>query len=98
MKETILFINNRLVVNESIRRGVDRGYNKCYEAIHNEEGGYFVYISLNIKQGNLDPNVHPTKKEVKFLFEQEIAQHVEKFIFETLRSSCKIKSVDELKS
>lgn len=46
LKETILFINDRLVINDSIRRGVDRGYNKCYESINNEEGGYYVYLSL----------------------------------------------------
>ncbi|EAR96035.2 DNA mismatch repair protein, putative (macronuclear) [Tetrahymena thermophila SB210] len=92
-KEITLFINNRLVECESIKKAVERSYQSCYQSIHEEEGGYFCYLSLEMNPKNLDPNVHPTKKEVKFLFEYEIAKEIESWIFENLKNCGVIKQL-----
>ncbi|KAL4504158.1 hypothetical protein ABPG72_020996 [Tetrahymena utriculariae] len=92
-KEITLFINNRLVECESIKKAVERSYQSCYQSIHEEEGGYFCYLSLEMNPKNLDPNVHPTKKEVKFLFEYEIAKEIESWIFDSLKNCGVIKQL-----
>jgi DNA mismatch repair protein MLH1 len=55
----LLFINNRIVTHDKIKRTVESIYN-----IFQPKGGfsYFVYIALSIRPDLIDVNVHPTKK------------------------------------
>ena len=55
----LLFINNRLVENDKIKKTVDAMYN-----VFQPKGGYsyLVYIALSIRPDLIDVNVHPTKK------------------------------------
>ena len=55
----LLFINNRLVENDKIKRTVDAVY-----SMFQPKGGYsyFVYLALSIRPDLIDVNVHPTKK------------------------------------
>ncbi|KAJ3269445.1 DNA mismatch repair protein [Terramyces sp. JEL0728] len=69
-KELVLFINNRLVESQSMKKGLDSVYAKYLP----KGGNWFAYISLVIKSENLDVNVHPTKKEVRFLHEDTIIE------------------------
>lgn len=91
-KEAIIFINNRFVECDSVRRAIEVGYNMCYQAIHDDEGGFFAYISLSIDKRSIDCNVHPTKKSVKFCNEYEIAQEIQKWVFDSLKDNCQIKT------
>ena len=70
-KTTILiFINHRCVESTNIRKAVEQTY-----SIFLPKGGHpFTYLSLEIDPARVDVNVHPTKREVNFLNEDEIIE------------------------
>lgn len=71
-KKTILllFINHRAVDSSAIKKGIEQTY-----AMFLPKGGKpFVYLSLEIEPARVDVNVHPTKREVNFLNEEEIVE------------------------
>ncbi len=76
----ILFINNRLVESNAIRKAVESVYAR-YLPKHTHP---FVYLSLMLAAKNVDVNVHPTKKEVQFLHEEKIVESVEKALEQAL--------------
>ena len=57
----LLFVNNRLVESDKIRKVVDNAY-----AMYQPKGGYsyLVYMALSVRPDLIDVNVHPTKKQV----------------------------------
>ncbi|KAJ4342641.1 DNA mismatch repair protein Mlh1 [Didymella glomerata] len=64
----LLFINHRSVESQMIKKSVEQTY-----ATFLPKGGHpFVYLSLEIEPQRVDVNVHPTKREVHFLNEDEI--------------------------
>ena len=73
-RESIIFINNRLVDSEFLRRTIILTYQQEYQCIHDELGGFFVYLSLEMDPKYIDANIHPNKKEVKFFNETEICK------------------------
>ncbi|KAI1650714.1 DNA mismatch repair protein MutL [Daldinia loculata] len=66
----LLFINHRSVDSSNIKKAVEQ----TYSAFLPKNGHPFVYLSLEIDPQRVDVNVHPTKKEVNFLNEDEIIQ------------------------
>eukprot|EP00388_Colpodella_angusta_P010722 GDKJ01027801.1.p1 GENE.GDKJ01027801.1~~GDKJ01027801.1.p1 ORF type:complete len:884 (-),score=164.36 GDKJ01027801.1:43-2694(-) len=68
----ILFINNRLVDNASIKKSID----SFYSDILPKGSKPWVFLSLTLPAEHLDVNVHPTKREVMMLHEDMIAQLV----------------------
>lgn len=64
----LLFINHRCVDSTNIRKAVEQ----TYAAFLPKSGHPFVYLSLEIDPARIDVNVHPTKREVNFLNEDEI--------------------------
>lgn len=68
----LLFINHRCVESTNIRKAVEQ----TYAAFLPKNGHPFVYLSLEIDPQRVDVNVHPTKREVNFLNEDEIIQEI----------------------
>lgn len=68
----LLFINHRCVESTSIKRAVEQ----TYAAFLPKGGRPFIYLSLEIDPARVDVNVHPTKREVHFLNEDEIIQAI----------------------
>ncbi|KEY74175.1 hypothetical protein S7711_00335 [Stachybotrys chartarum IBT 7711] len=68
----LLFINHRSVESTGLKKAVEQTY-----AAYLPKGGHpFVYLSLEINPARVDVNVHPTKREVHFLNEDEIIQAI----------------------
>lgn len=81
----ILFINHRLVESSNLRRLVDTIYSKYLP-----RGAHpFVYLSLQLDPRILDVNVHPTKKEVHFLYEEQFLAVVEETMEGALKGANK---------
>lgn len=68
----LLFINHRAVESTHIKKAVEQ----TYSAFLPKGGHPFIYLSLEIDPGRVDVNVHPTKREVHFLNEDEIIQAI----------------------
>ena len=72
-KSTILlFINHRSVESSAIKKAVEQ----TYSAFLPKAGRPFIYLSLDIDPQRVDVNVHPTKREVNFLNEDDIIQSI----------------------
>ena len=68
----LLFINHRSVESSAIKKAVEQTYGTFLP-----KGGHpFIYLSLDIEPARVDVNVHPTKREVNFLHEEEIIETI----------------------
>ncbi|GAP86375.1 putative DNA mismatch repair protein [Rosellinia necatrix] len=76
----LLFINNRSVESSNIKKALEQTYSTFLP----KSGHPFVYLSLEIDPQRVDVNVHPTKREVNFLNEDEIIQGICESIREKL--------------
>ena len=68
----LLFINHRSVESSAIKKALEQTYSPYLP-----KGGHpFIYLSLDIDPQRVDVNVHPTKREVNFLNEEEIIESI----------------------
>ncbi|XP_037876569.1 DNA mismatch repair protein Mlh1 isoform X2 [Bombyx mori] len=79
----LLFINHRLVDSQAIRKAVD----SVYSTYLPKNSHAFVYLSIELDPKNVDVNVHPTKHEVQFLYEEQIVEKI-KTCIETKLLGC----------
>ncbi|KAF8421227.1 hypothetical protein EV426DRAFT_706855 [Tirmania nivea] len=76
----LLFINHRSVESTLIKKSIEATY-----AMFLPKGSHpFVYLSIEIEPHRVDVNVHPTKREVNFLHEDEIVELIAEKIREQL--------------
>ncbi|KAI1034100.1 hypothetical protein LB505_003126 [Fusarium chuoi] len=68
----LLFINHRCVESTHIKKAIEQTYANFLP----KNGHPFIYLSLEIEPARVDVNVHPTKREVHFLNEDEIIQSI----------------------
>ncbi len=68
----LLFINHRSVESSAIKKAVEQ----TYSAFLPKSGHPFIYLRLDIDPQRVDVNVHPTKREVNFLNEDEIIESI----------------------
>lgn len=66
----LIFINHRLVESSNIKKAIE----STYSAFLPKGGHPFLYLDLEIEPQRVDVNVHPTKREVNFLNEDEIME------------------------
>lgn len=76
----IFFINNRLVTCDPLRRSL----NQIYSLYLPKGNKSFIYLGLMIRPDLVDVNVHPTKREVRFLHETEITEYISTKLQDTL--------------
>ncbi|RFU74521.1 dna mismatch repair mlh1 [Trichoderma arundinaceum] len=68
----LLFINHRCVESSTVKKALEQTYSSFLP-----KGGHpFIYLSLEIDPARVDVNVHPTKREVHFLNEEEVIQAI----------------------
>ena len=79
----IFFINDRLVESVAMKKVIEAVYSDLLPR-HTHP---FVYLSLTLPSQHVDINVHPTKKEVHFLFESEIMQQLYTALTQKLRTA-----------
>lgn len=68
----LFFINNRLVSCDPLRRAL----NQCYTNFLPKGSKSFIYMSILLEPSSVDVNVHPTKREVRFLHQDEIIEAI----------------------
>ena len=77
-----LFVNGRPFRSSQLHSAVDRGYRTTIaEAL---KGWFFIY--LNVPSKHVDPNVHPTKAEIRFDDSCKIEELVENGVRDALSS------------
>ncbi|EHN00797.1 Mlh1p [Saccharomyces cerevisiae x Saccharomyces kudriavzevii VIN7] len=69
---SIFFINNRLVTCDPLRRAL----NSVYSNYLPKGNRPFIYLGILIDPASVDVNVHPTKREVRFLNQDEIVEKI----------------------
>lgn len=68
----LLFINHRSVESSALRKAIEQTYSPFLPKGRHP----FVYLNLEVEPHRVDVNVHPTKREVHFLNEDEIIELV----------------------
>ena len=84
------FVNGRPFRSPQLKSAVDRGYRTTIA--DKIKGWFFIY--LNLPAHFVDPNVHPTKAEVRFDDSCNIEKFVEEGVRDTLSSEVSATSLD----
>lgn len=90
-KNQIFFINGRVVHSKVIEKGIDQAYSdKLFEGRHP-----VAFLFLHTDPANLDVNIHPNKREVRFHDEVIITQLVKNTIRNALQTKDSIPAMKQ---
>ncbi len=93
-KDYFIYVNNRAVKCPVIQKAIDNAYRNTLP-----QGKYpFIILNLELPSSEVDVNVHPTKKEVRYKNTNQIFNFVSSSIIGALTSGNKPKSIDEQSS
>lgn len=85
-----IFVNNRLVDSDDITKTIEYQYQSLIP--QGRFPAFFIFINTNPK--NIDVNIHPNKKIIKFSYEEELLELISKNIKNLLRDNEEIKNLD----
>lgn len=85
-----IFVNNRLIESDEITRAIESQYQSLIP--HARFPAFFIFIFTNPK--NIDVNIHPNKRVIKFSYEEELLELIIDSIKNLLRKNKKIKSLE----
>lgn len=87
-----IFVNNRLIENENISNAIENEYRTL---IPNQRfPAFFIFIETN--SNNIDVNIHPNKKEIKFTYQNELIDLLEDKVSKILYENINIREVKVL--
>ncbi|XP_072981652.1 DNA mismatch repair protein MLH1 isoform X1 [Typha angustifolia] len=79
----ILFINDRLVECTALKRAIE----VVYAATLPKASKPFIYMSINLPSEHVDVNIHPTKREVSLLNQENLIDTIQNAIESKLMNS-----------
>lgn len=80
-KSQITFVNGRIVSSKIIDNGIDKGYgDRVFK------GFPVTILFINISPDLIDINIHPSKKEIKFINENDIINILAKAIYSSMKA------------
>lgn len=87
-KSQITFVNGRIVSSKIIEKGIDNGYeDRVFK------GFPVTILFINISAGLIDINIHPSKKEIKFINGNDIINVLAQAISRSMRAEKSIPKI-----
>lgn len=87
-KSQITFVNGRIVSSKIIDKGIDNGYgDRVFK------GFPVTILFINISPDLIDINIHPSKKEIKFINENDIINILAKAIYSSIKAEKSIPKI-----
>lgn len=84
------YVNNRLIESDLVRKSIESQYKSFLP--NGRFPAFFIFIETNPK--NLDVNVHPNKKNIKFNYEDELEELIKDTIKKSLTNNKAIKEIN----
>ncbi len=79
-KHIFTYVNSRYVKNNVLKDGIVDGYETLLK-----KGRYpLAFLKIDIDNGKIDVNVHPTKTKIRFLEEKEVRERISQAVNEAL--------------
>lgn len=89
----IFFVNGRYISSSTIEKGIIKGYGDRIFSGHQ-----ICILFIEVNPETIDVNIHPNKKEIKFLHEEDIVKDIENAIKRVINSENTIPSAMGLRS
>ena len=85
-----IYVNDRLIENDEITKAIEYQYQSLIP--QGRFPAFFIFIYTHPK--NIDVNIHPNKKVIKFSYEEDLLDLLSENVRELLKSNKEIKTLD----